>query len=169
MLILEFPKFISTLSKSTFFQLILHHFRYIKTLEKYTFTFSAIDYTYFTWTSVINHTIHCYMVFTLHIKLFKIFKIYIPLSVLFTSCVDSNFYLSLYSFSLKDFLFILFYYFFSLFCLFAFSRAAPVVYGGSQARGIIGATAASIHHSHSNVGSELGLQPTPQLMAMPDP
>ena len=26
-----------------------------------------------------------------------------------------------------------------------------------------------VHHSHSNVGSETHLQPTPQLMAMPDP
>ena len=44
-----------------------------------------------------------------------------------------------------------------------------MVYGGSQARGEIRAAAASLHHSHSNVGSELHLQPMPQLMAMPDP
>ena len=44
-----------------------------------------------------------------------------------------------------------------------------MVYGGSQARGPTGATAADLHHSHSNVGSEPRLQPTPQLMAMPDP
>jgi len=54
-------------------------------------------------------------------------------------------------------------------CLFAFSRAAPVAYGGSQARGLIGAVAASLHQSHSNLGSELHLQPTPQLTATPDP
>ena len=41
--------------------------------------------------------------------------------------------------------------------------------GGSQARGQIGATAAGLHHSHSNVGSEPRLRPTPQLAAMPDP
>jgi len=41
--------------------------------------------------------------------------------------------------------------------------------GGSQARGGIGAIAAGLHHSHSNVGFELHLQPTPQLMATPDP
>ena len=35
-------------------------------------------------------------------------------------------------------------YIYSLFCLF---RAAPVVYGGSQARGLIGVVAASLHHS----------------------
>ena len=33
-------------------------------------------------------------------------------------------------------------------------RAAPAGYGGSHARGQIGATAAGLHHSHSNVGSE---------------
>ena len=41
--------------------------------------------------------------------------------------------------------------------------------GSSQARGRIGATAASLHHSHSNMGSEPCLQPTPQLLVMPDP
>ena len=48
-------------------------------------------------------------------------------------------------------------------------RVAPVAYGSSQARGQIGATAACLHHSHSNRGSEPHLQPTPQLAAMPDP
>ena len=51
----------------------------------------------------------------------------------------------------------------------SFFRAAPVAYGGSQARGPIGATAAGLHHSHSNARSELRLRPTPQLMAMQDP
>ena len=54
-------------------------------------------------------------------------------------------------------------------CLFAISRAAPVAHGSSQARGPIGAVAAAVHHSHSNVGSELRLRPTPQLAATPDP
>ena len=36
-------------------------------------------------------------------------------------------------------------------------------------RGGIRAAAASLPHSHSNTGSEQHLQPTPQLMAMPDP
>ena len=62
---------------------------------------------------------------------------------------------------------------FFLFCFvlscFVFSRAAPVAYGGTQARGLIGAAAASLHHSHSNMGSELHLQSAPQLMATPDP
>ena len=56
-----------------------------------------------------------------------------------------------------------------LFCLFAISWAAPMAYGGSQARGQIGAVAASLRQSHSNVGSEPHLRPTPQLTAMPDP
>ena len=62
-------------------------------------------------------------------------------------------------------------YLFIYFCLFAISWAAPAVYGGSQARGQIGAIATGLRHthSHSNVGSEPHLQPTPQLMATPDP
>ena len=44
-----------------------------------------------------------------------------------------------------------------------------MAYGGSQARGQIEAVATSLRHSHSNLGSELHLQPTPQLTAMADP
>ena len=44
-----------------------------------------------------------------------------------------------------------------------------MAYGGSQARGRIGAVAAGRCQSRSNAGSEPGLQPTPQLTAMPDP
>ena len=58
--------------------------------------------------------------------------------------------------------------FFLSFCLSVFFRAAPVAYGGSQARGGIGAVATGIHHSHSNAGSKPGLKPTPQLTATPD-
>ena len=61
---------------------------------------------------------------------------------------------------------IFFFFFFWPFCLF---RATPAVYGGSQARGPIGAVAAGLHHSHSNTTSELHLRPTPQLTAMLDP
>ena len=43
-----------------------------------------------------------------------------------------------------------------------FFRATLAAYG---ARGQIRATAASLHHSHSNSGSELHLRPTPQLTA----
>ena len=52
--------------------------------------------------------------------------------------------------------------------LFFFFKAAPVAYGSSQARAQIGAAAASLCHSHSNVGSEPHLQPTLQLSAMLD-
>ena len=45
-------------------------------------------------------------------------------------------------------------FFFFFFLLF---RATPVAYGGSQARGQIGVTAASLYHSHSNAGSKLHL------------
>ena len=41
--------------------------------------------------------------------------------------------------------------------------------GGSQARGLTRAVATSLHNSHSNVGSEPHLLPTPQLKAAPDP
>ena len=40
------------------------------------------------------------------------------------------------------------------FCLL---RAVPEVYGGSQARGLTGAVAAGLCHSHSNARSELHL------------
>ena len=49
-------------------------------------------------------------------------------------------------------LYINFYLFFIyLFCLF---RVTPTAYGGSQARDPIGASAADLHHSYSNAGSE---------------
>ena len=67
----------------------------------------------------------------------------------------------------SSFSFLSFFLFF-FFCLF---RAVPVAYGLSQARGQIGAVAASLSHSHShsNVGSKPYLRPTSQLMATPDP
>ena len=64
------------------------------------------------------------------------------------------------------FFFLSFSLFFFFFCI---SRATPMAHGGSQARSQIRATAASLHHSHSNSGSKPSLQPTPQLMATPDP
>ena len=62
----------------------------------------------------------------------------------------------------------LFIYLFNLLS-FVFFRAVPTAYGDSQARDLFRATAAGLHHSHSNTGSESHLQPTPQLAAMPDP
>ena len=57
------------------------------------------------------------------------------------------------------------------FFFFAISWATPKAYGGSQVRGLTGAVATGLHHSHSNVGSklQLRLQPTPQLTATLDP
>ena len=63
----------------------------------------------------------------------------------------------LFLFCRQDYLwhiFYLFYFILFYFLSFCLSRAAPVAYGGSQARGAIGAVAASLHHSHSNAGSE---------------
>ena len=53
-----------------------------------------------------------------------------------------------------------------VFVFFDFSRAAPTAYGGSQARGLIRAVAAGLHHSHAT--SEPHLGPTPQLVVIPD-
>ena len=59
--------------------------------------------------------------------------------------------------------------FFVCVCVFLlFPWATPVAYGGSQARGLIGAVATGLRQSHSNTGSEPYLQPTPQLTAMLD-
>ena len=57
-----------------------------------------------------------------------------------------------------------FFFFFFFFLLF---RAASAACGGSQARGLIRATAP--RHSHSNARSKPRLRPPPQLTAMPDP
>ena len=57
----------------------------------------------------------------------------------------------------------------SFFVFWLFLWAAPAAYGGSQARGRIGAVATGLRQSHSNAGSEPRLQPTPQLTEMPDP
>ena len=51
------------------------------------------------------------------------------------------------------------------FFVFLLVRASHVAYGSFQARGQIGAVAAG--HSHSNLGSEPCLWPTPQLTATP--
>ena len=52
----------------------------------------------------------------------------------------------------------LFFWFGGFFC---FYRAVLSAYGSSQARGGIGATAAGLHHSHSNTESEPCLRPIP--------
>ena len=68
----------------------------------------------------------------------------------------SNYSLYIYVYNILYFTF----YFLSFF------RATPAAYGGSQARGLIRAVATGLRHSHSNEGSELRLQPIPQLAAM---
>ena len=55
-----------------------------------------------------------------------------------------------------------------LFFCFSFLGLHPQ-HGSSQARGLIRDTAASLHHSLSNVGSEPRMWPTPLLTGMPDP
>ena len=47
-----------------------------------------------------------------------------------------------------------------IFIIFFIFRATPAAYGGFQARGLIKAVAASLHHSHSNTRSKSHLQPT---------
>ena len=54
-------------------------------------------------------------------------------------------------------LFGVFFVFCFFFWLFAFSRAIPAAYRSSQATGLIGAVAAGLHYSHSNMGSKLRL------------
>ena len=63
---------------------------------------------------------------------------------------------------------LVFFFLLLLFVCFSF-RAAPAAYGSSRARGRIRAVAASLHHSKNNSKSKTCLQPTPQLMATPDP
>ena len=58
-------------------------------------------------------------------------------SWLLTFCMDFKLRISFFS----SFFFLLF-------------RATPVAYGGSQARGQTRATAACLHHGHSNSGSK---------------
>ena len=55
--------------------------------------------------------------------------------------------------------------FWRTFFFFLLFMAPPAAHGCSQTRGLIGATATSLHHSHSNTRSELCLRPTPQLTA----
>ena len=56
-------------------------------------------------------------------------------------------------------------FYFILFCFLPF-RAVPVAYVSFRARGWIRAIPAGLCHSHSNRGSNLCLQPTPQFMAV---
>ena len=64
---------------------------------------------------------------------------------------------------------ILFFVFIILLLLLLLFKATLKADRSSQARDQIRATAAGLHHSHSNAGSQPHLQATPQLMATPDP
>ena len=61
------------------------------------------------------------------------------------------------------------FFLFLFYFIFLSFEGHTMAYGGSQARGLIVAVAAGLCQCHSNARSELHLQPTPQLMAMPDP
>ena len=77
----------------------------------------------------------------------------------------SRLFFSFFSFSFFFFFFFFLPYFLSSFpssflpsfFLSGIFRAAPAAYGSSQARSRIRTTAAGLHHSHSNTGSELHL------------
>ena len=60
-------------------------------------------------------------------------------------------------------------YIFFFFGLLVFFRATAAAYGGSQAKGPIGALATGLHQSHSNVPSQPSLPRTWQLIARQDP
>ena len=66
------------------------------------------------------------------------------------------------------FIFLGTYFYFYLFIFWLFG-ATHVAYGVSQARGLNGAIATGLCHSHNNARSEPFLQSTSQLMATPDP
>ena len=86
--------------------------------------------------------------------------------------MDVGFLSNYFSASFEMLFFVLFFVFaftFFFFFFFLLFRAIPVAYGGSQARGQIGAVAAGLHHRHSNARSKARLHPTPQLVATQDP
>ena len=77
----------------------------------------------------------------------------------YLSRTSVQFLIGLFNFFFLDIeLYILFKYFILFYSiLLLLFRATTEAYGSSQARGQIGATAASLCHSHSNTGSELHL------------
>ena len=60
--------------------------------------------------------------------------------------------------SIHPFIYLFFVFVVVVVVIVAISWAAPTAYGDSQARDLIGATADSLCHSHSNAGSEPCLQ-----------
>ena len=53
--------------------------------------------------------------------------------------------------------------------VFKIFKTTTMAYGSSQAMGRIRDAAASLHHSHSNSGTKVCLQPTPHLTVALDP
>ena len=81
------------------------------------------------------------------------------LNMLLTICVAS-----VLNHEFKYFIDFIILFYFILFHLFYLCfRATHATYGGSQARSVIRATAASLCHSHSNARSKPCLWPVPQL------
>ena len=103
----------------------------------------------------------------------RLFSVYLYTCNVKVQCICFTFTLFSHFMILYSFNFVIFIYFYFLFYFFfvflPFLGPLPAAYGGSQARGRIGAIAAGLCQSHSNTGSEPPLQPTPKLMATPDP
>ena len=74
--------------------------------------------------------------------------------IIMNYAVNFGVQISEFLFSTVLFYFILFYFTLHFILFYFIFRAAPVVYGGSQVRGLIGATAAGLCHSHSNARFE---------------
>ena len=115
----------------------------------------------------------CSFTFSL-IQLVEVYNFYLSKNQLLVSLISLKniYYLTgFYSIFITSFLLDLglFCWGFILILFYLFLRATPMAHGSSQARGQIGAAAAGLHQSHSKAGSEPRLQPTPQLMATPDP
>ena len=99
---------------------------------------------------LLSHTVTLHLSFWGTAELF--FKEPAPFYILTSVYEGFDFATSLSSFAIVHlfnlFLFVILFYFWS------FLGLLPVAYGGSQVRGLIGAVAASLRQSHSNVGSE---------------
>ena len=99
-----------------------------------------------------------------NLRSYYYFSYYWVLSVLYIFCMQ--FFHQIWFVSHR--LWLSFYFFFYFCCLLSFFRAIPAAYGVSQASGLIGAVAAGLRQSHSTMGSEPRLWPTPLLCTRSD-